>query len=79
MTTSQALDAVEKLCGGQEGFHRVWRFIGDAWDKNLEDLCLQRQKPEEYVKRAKVMLHAYRVAEFNRKFEERLVNSRERK
>ncbi len=76
---SQALDAVERLCGGDEGFHRVWKFIGDDWDKNLEDLCLGRQKPEDYVKRAKEMVHAYRVAEFNRKFEERLVNSRVRK
>jgi len=83
MTTSQALDAVERLCGGDEGFHRVWKyyqgFAVDEWDRNLADLCEGRQKPEEYVKRAKEMYHAYRVVEFNRKFEETLVNSRERK
>lgn len=79
MTTTEALKIVETLCGGDEGFHRVWKFIGDAWDKNLEDLCLQKQFPEQYVERAKEMHHAYKLHEFNLKFEEKLVNTRVRK
>ena len=79
MRASEAIEIVETMCGGSEGFSRVFRFIGDDWDKNLEDFCLQRQTPEKYVERCKIMHHAYKLHEFNNQFENRLVNSRGKK
>lgn len=75
MTGSEAIQFVEDMCGGQEGFTKVHHAMPE-WDKNLEDFCLQRITPDEYVKRAKELHKAYLAAEFNRQFEERLVNAR---
>jgi hypothetical protein len=79
MMASEAIRIVEDMCGGSDGFSRVFRVMGDDWDSNLEAFCHQRITPEEYVENCRVMYEAYKLHEFNRKFEETLVNSRSKK
>lgn len=78
LRASEAMEIVEELCGGLDGFQRVWEFAREPWERNLEDLCDQRITPDEYVRQARVMIQQFKENEFNQAFEEKLVNARKK-
>lgn len=94
MTNAEALQAVEYLCDEWDVVYKMdlgngepypeekmaflAHALGDDWDRNLEDFCMRKITPEQYVQTAAKLLDGRKKENYIYKLEKKITALRYR-